>query len=306
MNVCIYCRVSSDEQVDKDISIPAQRKLLRRWAAQQGMTVVQEFLDEGESAYAPANKRPGFMAMMAFCKKNQAKLILVHKLDRFSRNREESILFKGMLRRAGVTVKSISEDYDPETPQGFLYEGMIEVINQFYSMNLATETIKGMSENAERGYHNGGSTPYGYRLEHTTENGRTRGRLVLGPEQEIATVKEIFRLATEEARGACYIANTLNRHGIPAPRTRHWGKDTVWNILKNPVYVGDLTWRRRKGVGRGQVRLTDPKEWVVAENSVPAIIERALFEKRKALSASRPFVSRPGQNGHGKYLLSRL
>ena len=59
------------------------------------------------------------------------------------------------------TVKSVTENYDPETPQGFLYEGMIEVINQFYSMNLATETVKGMRENAERGYHNGGQSPYG-------------------------------------------------------------------------------------------------------------------------------------------------
>ena len=62
-------------------------------------------------------------------------------------------------------MKSITENFDPDTPQGFLYEGMIEVIHPFYSMNFATETIKGMRENAERARFNGGRVPYGYRVE---------------------------------------------------------------------------------------------------------------------------------------------
>jgi site-specific DNA recombinase len=147
--VVTYCRVSSEEQALKDLSIPAQRKALSRWIEEKpDLNLAESFVDEGESAYAPADKRPGFCGMIAYCRKNPVDYILVHKLDRFSRNREESILFKSLLRKHGVTVKSITENYDPETPQGFLYEGMIEVINQFYSMNLATETMKGMKENA--------------------------------------------------------------------------------------------------------------------------------------------------------------
>ena len=142
-NVVTYYRVSSDEQALKDISIPAQRKAIHRWVDErEDHVLVSEFVDQGESAYAPADRRPGFCDMIRYCKKNEVDAILVHKLDRFSRNREESIIFKSLLRRAGVTVKSITENYDPETPQGFLYEGMIEVINQFYSMNLATENAK--------------------------------------------------------------------------------------------------------------------------------------------------------------------
>ena len=151
-NVVTYCRVSSDEQAEKDISIPAQRKALRSWVSDQAdYQIIGEFVDEGISAYAPADKRPGFCEMISYCRKNRVDFILVHKLDRFSRNREESILFKGLLRRNNVQIKSITEHFDPETPQGFLYEGMIEVINQFYSMNLATEVMKGMRENASRG-----------------------------------------------------------------------------------------------------------------------------------------------------------
>ncbi len=139
-------------------------------------------------------------------------------------------------------MKSITENYDPETPQGFLYEGMIEVINQFYSMNLATETMKGMRENAERGYHNGGRVPYGYRLEKVTDDhGREHSKLVPGPDDEVATVREIFRLAVEENRGTRGISRILNERGVPGPLGPHWNQSSVGHILNNRTYVGDTS-----------------------------------------------------------------
>ena len=204
MNTAVsYCRVSSDEQAARDISIPAQRKAIHRWVENQpDVTIVRDFVDEGQSAYAPADRRPGFCEMMSWCRKNKVKYILVHKLDRFSRNQEESIIFKSMLRKEGIQVRSITETFDSATPQGFLYEGMIEVINQFYSMNLATETMKGMRENAERGYINGGVTPYGYQRVKVEERGREHGRLVPGPPEAVAIVQRIFTLATEHGMGS--------------------------------------------------------------------------------------------------------
>ena len=220
VHVVTYCRVSSEEQAQKDISIPAQRKLLNRWVEERSdHRVIAEFVDEGQSAYAPADKRPGFCEMVSYCRKHRVDAILVHKLDRFSRNREESILFKSLLRKHGVSIRSITENFDPETPQGFLYEGMIEVINQFYSMNLATETLKGMRENAERGHVNGGRIPFGYRVEKVADaHGREHGTLVFGPEQDVALVREIFHMAANLGMGCKSIANTLNERGLAGCR----------------------------------------------------------------------------------------
>ena len=305
--VLTYCRVSSDEQALRDNSIPAQRKAIHRWVDQRpDHALVKDFVDEGESAYAPADRRPGFCAMMAFCKKHDVDYILVHKLDRFSRNREESIIFKGMLRRAGVQVKSITEDFDPDTPQGFLYEGMIEVINQFYSMNLATETIKGMRENAERGYHNGGRTPYGYQLDKVIVGGREHGRLVPGPDDQVATVREIFRLATEEGMGTSSIANDLNRRGVRAARSRHWNKASVHWILTNRVYVGDQVWNRTRKVGRTGRAINDESKWIIHENAHPALVDREDFELRQKLAKKRRFIKHDSPRRYVQYLLSRL
>ena len=304
-HVVTYCRVSSDEQALKDLSIPAQRKALARWIADQPEIMLSEaFVDEGESAYAAAAKRPGFCRMIAYCQTHPVAHILVHKLDRFSRNREESILFKSLLRRHGVTVKSITEHYDPETPQGFLYEGMIEVINQFYSMNLASETMKGMRENAERGYHNGGQSPYGYRSAQVTDaDGRTHSTLVLGPAHEVETVREMFRLAVDDARGAKSICQILNRRGIPGPRSPQWSQSSVGAVLNNQTYVGDTVWNQRSTkTGRRKAE----GEWITTERTHAPIIDRERFARRKTLAAQRTFNLRSSPRRAVTYLLARM
>ena len=303
-----YCRVSSEEQALKDISIPAQRKALHRWVDEQAeVALAADFVDEGESAYAPADRRPGFCEMVAYCRKNDVDLILVHKLDRFSRNREESILFKSLLRRHGVQVKSITENYDPETPQGFLYEGMIEVINQFYSMNLATETMKGMRENAERGFHNGGRVPYGYRLTKVTNgSGREHAKLVPGPQEEVAIIQEIFELAGNRGMGGRRITNLLNARKVPAPRSRHWSNSTINVILNNRVYVGDQVWNRSGKAGRHGRKKNDMDSWIITENAHEALVERDLFDKRKAAAKTRGLQAPKSSSRPVNYLLARL
>ncbi len=307
VNVVIYCRVSSDEQARKDLSIPAQRKALRRWVEDRGEhQIVREFVDEGQSAYGPAERRPGFSTMIRYCQKEKVDTILVHKLDRFSRNRDESVAFKALLRACGVQVCSITETFDPDTPQGFLFEGMIEVINQFYSMNLSTETLKGMRENAERGNHNGGTAPYGYRRERIEEGGKAYVKLVPGPAHEVELIREIFDMAVTGGKGARSIATLLNERGVPGPSSSHWGISTITFILNNRAYIGDQVWYRSKKRGRTGRQRTSEEDWIITPDAHPALISRELFERRKAAASKRAFTNRTSPELRVKYLLSRL
>ena len=158
MKVCCYARVSSERQAEKDLSIPAQLKALRRYASERGWEVVAEYVDEVESART-AN-RPKFKEMIAAARRKSKPFdaILVWKLSRFARNREDSIIYKSLLRKHGVQVISINEPVD-DSAAGKLLEGMIEVIDEFYSTNLAEDVLRGMAENAERGFCNGGANP---------------------------------------------------------------------------------------------------------------------------------------------------
>ena len=306
--VLTYCRVSSEEQALKDLSIPAQKKALARWLEQNpDHTPVGDFVDEGLSAFAPANKRTGFCDMIARCKARDVDVILVHKLDRFSRNQEESVLFKSMLRRHSVTVRSITENYDPDTPHGFLMEGIAEVMNQFFSMNLANEVRKGLRENAERGNWNGPYAPLGYRIERVkVDGGRDRRTLALGPPDEIALVRTIFELSTRHGLGAVSIAKVLNGQGLPSARGGVWCGGSVAMVLKNPAYAGDLVWNRVRTMRDGTHKRTEPKDQVRVSDAFPAIISRELFEQQQATARARDFRENHQRTRPVKHLLSRL
>ncbi len=102
IKVTLYARVSSERQAEKDLSIPAQLKALRNYAIKHGWESAKEFVDEAESARS-AN-RPAFQEMITHAKQKPLpfSIILVWKLSRFARNREDSILYKALLRRRGV------------------------------------------------------------------------------------------------------------------------------------------------------------------------------------------------------------
>ena len=91
--VIIYARVSSDRQ-DVDLSISAQLKALRDHASRNGYVAIKEFIDEAESGRSTS--RPAFREMISLARTKPApfEMILVWKLSRFARNREDSIIYK--------------------------------------------------------------------------------------------------------------------------------------------------------------------------------------------------------------------
>src|SRR5581483_3362586 len=112
MKAALYARVSSEKQAEKDLSIPAQLKALRDYALRRGWDIEREYIDEAESARSA--DRPKFQEMVAAAKQKNPpfNVILVWKLSRFARNREDSVLYKALLRRNGVDVVSINEQID--------------------------------------------------------------------------------------------------------------------------------------------------------------------------------------------------
>ena len=155
MRVAIYARVSSTRQAEKELSIPAQLKALRKYALGQEWNIVAEYLDEAQSARTA--DRPAFQEMIdaARSRNKPFDAILVWKLSRFARSREDSILYKSLLKRKRISVISMNEQID-ESPSGWMLEGMIEVIDEFFSANLSQDIKRGMKEIASRGFLNGG------------------------------------------------------------------------------------------------------------------------------------------------------
>jgi DNA invertase Pin-like site-specific DNA recombinase len=274
--VVAYARVSSKEQADKELSIPAQLKAIRKYCQDKDWNLVGEYIDEGKSA--KTTDRPAFQKMIVLAKKPNRHFdtIIVHKFDRFSRSREDHVIFKALLKKLGVSVYSITEQTDPETPHGFLLEGMLEVISEFYNMNLSAETRKGMVENAKRGYHNGGSPPYGYRIGKIKDGrGNDKSVWVLGPDVELNTIRRIFDLYVNRNKGYKAVVNILNEEQNPSPKGGLWSWTTVWHILHNDAYIGRKVWNKYDySAGK---KMKPETEWIISAEAHQPIVDRETF-----------------------------
>lgn len=289
----LYARVSSEKQ-DIDLSISAQLKALREYATKNSYDIVREFVDEAESGKTTA--RPAFKEMVSIARRTQKPfdLILVWKYSRFARSREDSIVYKTMLRKNGVQVVSITEPFD-DTPTGRLLEAMIESLDEFYSANLGEEITRGMRESASRGFYLSSRPPYGYRRIKVRDGGKERPKLEIDPEQA-KVVSSIFA-AFIQGKGLKQIIKELNSSGIAAPKGKTWGKTTIYLVLTSEAYIGTLVW------GQSSKRNLDP---IRVDNAWSAIIDKETFyQVQNMLKARAPSKIHP-RRVDSRYLLSGI
>ena len=164
---CAYIRVSTDKQ--EELSPDAQKRLVIDYAKKNNMLLTNDniYVENGISG-KKADKRPEFMKMigMAKSKEHPYDVILVWKFSRFARNQEESIVYKSLLKKNNVEVVSISEPL-AEGPFGTLIERIIEWMDEYYSIRLSGEVMRGMTEKALRGGYQS-TLPLGYRMNKET------------------------------------------------------------------------------------------------------------------------------------------
>jgi site-specific DNA recombinase len=288
----IYSRYSSHEQ-DGSSTIESQIRECRAYARQHGLLVMEDalFVDRAKEA-TTAEIRDAFKAMIATAQRTPRPfdIILVWKYSRFARSREDSALYKGLLRREGIEIVSASEPVDHHSATGVLIEGMIEVVDQYYSVRLAEEVRRGQTETTLEGFSTGGAAPYGYRRVETPDpKGRVdrTGKPVLRVtlEMEPITAAVVCRIFETYANGAGYkrIVLMLNQEGIPGPRSQSWDVSAIREMLRNPVYRGARVYGRNHKVrtdkGTRSKRARPSTTWATRENAHPAILAPDLWER---------------------------
>lgn len=180
MNAVIYARYSSDNQ--REESIEGQLRDCREYAEQNKLAIVGNYIDRALSARTA--DRPDFQRMIHDSEKRLFDVVLVWKLDRFSRDRYDSAHYKHILKKNGVRVVSVKEAI-ADGPEGIILESMLEGMAEYYSAELAVKVRRGQRENAMKCRNNGGTLAYGYSVNKET------GALVVNP-KTAPIVREIF------------------------------------------------------------------------------------------------------------------
>lgn len=280
----LYIRVSTDKQ--EELSPDAQKRLLIEYAEKHSILISEQYIFmEGGISGKKADKRPKFQQMIGLAKsKNHPfDVILVWKFSRFARNQEESIVYKSLLKQNNIDVISISEPLI-DGPFGSLIERIIEWMDEYYSIRLAGEVYRGMTEKALKGGYQA-SPPLGYKIVHAGE----LPEIVPG---EAEIVKTIFQKYVVEGLTLFQIARYLNALGFKTKQGKNFERRSVEYIIQNPIYKGYIRWNR---VNNATKEIKDESEWITEKGQHEPIISEELFDQaqKKFLTDYTPSKARP-------------
>ena len=229
MRAALYTRVSTEEQATEGFSLDAQMRRLEMYCKMEGWTVAGKYREEGHSGRN--TKRPEYQRMMS--DKDQWDVVLVLKMDRIHRN---SMNFTEMMKDLGDCGKrfcSVQEQFDTDSATGRFVMDLMQRIAQLESEQIGERVKIGMERKAKFGKGLLGSGhPYGYEYSH--------GKLKV-INDEMFTVRAIYNMYRKNYTME-FIADSLNDALIPAKKGGKWNKQSVCNILHNPLYAGYVEW----------------------------------------------------------------
>lgn len=249
MNVILYARVSTDRQAEKDLSIPAQLRLMRDHARQQGWTVVEELVEPGVSA--TNTDRPVLQSMLKRVVSGAVKadIVLAHKLNRLARNLDDYIPIRAALWKHGIRLAYVVERVD-ETAAGRLLENVMASIAQFESANLSEETKKGMRQKVLQGGwpHR---PPRGYVAVRQADEKNRGSHCEVHPRQGPLVTKAFEMFATGHV-SIDTVAMRLAADGMIGATGKPLVHSHLHHILTNPFYVGIIEWQGLRVKGAHQ------------------------------------------------------
>lgn len=271
-----YARFSTDMQ--REESIDAQFRAINEYCSRNKIFLVNTFSDEGISG--TTDNRPQFQKMIKLA--DEVDFIIVHKLDRFSRNKYDSAIYKRELSQKNVRVISVLENLD-DSPESVILESVLEGMSEYFSKNLSREVKKGLYENAYKGKFNGGVPLFGYSIDENKN-------YIINEYQAIA-VRLIF---DRFAKGSSYteIINELDSLGYKTVKGNSFKSTTLYEMLSNERYIGtyifskeDYNLRNKK---RNSHRYKNREDMIIIENGNPAIIDKKtwnLVKERQKLNS---------------------
>jgi site-specific DNA recombinase len=286
--VAIYCRYSSDAQ-KHSLSIEAQTRACQEFSKKQGWTIYKLYIDEARSG--TSDKREAFQRMItdAVAATPPFDIVLVHKSDRFARNREDAVKYKALLKRQKIRFYSATEPIGSGDVTEVLLESMLDGIAEFYSLQLSQRTLAGMAEAARNGW-SIGMPPYGYKLVAVDTLKGKKKKLVVDT-TEARVVRRIFALYAS-GDGVHTIREKLGK------KEYRFNKNFLFRMLRNERYIGHTSYGKRPAPGS-----KTSIEPIRIENTHEAIIDKKIWDKVQMLFEQKnaPNVTRFVQSD---YLLS--
>jgi len=312
MAVGVYLRVSTEEQRERQ-SIATQRDFAVRYTDLHQLPIHAVYADDGVSGTVPVDRRPEGARLLRDARLKKFDQLLVYKLDRLGRETRLTLEAVAELEKCGVRVRSMTEEFDSQTPIGRLMITMLSGFAAHEREVIRERSMAGTERKAEAGVWLGGITPYGYRKQGM----KGESRLVISDEpipgfalSEAEVIQTIYRMCAKEKKSCQRIADHFNRLVLPCgsadtvssqgagKRNRRvakiWRPAHVGNLIRNRTYMGQHIYGKRSN-NRNRKTIT---------RSVPAIVSEKLWKAAQKVLRSNQIMCR--RNRKHSYLLRGL
>jgi site-specific DNA recombinase len=229
-NAVIYCRVSTKEQVEEGNSLVTQEKMCREYALAHGYSVVQIFIEQGESAKTA--DRTELKKLLDYCsyKKHQITAVIAYKIDRISRNTDDYSQIRLLLKRYNVEIKSTSEHFE-NSPAGRFMENIIANVAQFDNDVRAERSINGMKEAVREGRYVW-YAPVGY------TNIRVQGKSTIIPDASAPLIRDAFTLMATNNYTVEEVWKMMLKKGLTNRTGKPLSRPYFHRVLRNQLYTG--------------------------------------------------------------------
>ena len=317
--VGVYCRLSDEDRDklnknDDSDSIVNQRSMCLKFANQNGWNVVDIYSDDDFSGAGV--DRPDFNRLLKDCESGKINLVLCKSQSRFSRDMEviERYLHNKFIEW-GVRFVSIVDNADTSIESNKKSRQINGLINEWYLDDLSTNIKKSLKNKREDGLFMGSFAPYGY---DRSEDGH---KLIID-HVAAEVVKKIFDMYAS-GNGYHKICEYLNNNNIP-PRSVYkkqkgskfvcsncdlksvrWNTDTIAQILRNEVYIGNLVQGKKTSMGYKvhKFKKVDEKDWCRIENTHEPIIDVEIWDKVQNILKTH---ASPTKTGEIHYLSKKI
>ena len=267
-----YSRYSSDRQ--KESSVEAQQAEIDAWAAAHHVVIIERYVDRAVSG--KTDERPDFQRLLSDLKRRRVDFVLVHKTDRFARNRYDAAIYQRVIRERGARLICVAQDFG-DGPESVILEALMQGMAEYYSLNLATEVIKGRKVIISKGKHPGGTYPFGY-----GPDGQGGYAIV---ELEAYYIRRLYQAVIDGTPPYTHIIAEMREAGIRGRRGRFLSPGNVSSMLKLPIYAG--IYEARAGDAASRI-----------ENNHPAIVSKEVYEEAVRIMEARKNVGRKPRNAY--------
>lgn len=272
-----YARFSSERQHES--SIEAQNEAIAAYCQQKHITIVEQYADRALSG--KTDNRPEFQRLLSDLKHRRVDFVLVHKTDRFARNRYDAAIYSRIIKQRGARLVAVAQDFG-EGPEAVILEALMQGMAEYYSLNLATEVIKGRKIAISKGKHAGGTYPFGY-----APDGQGGYQIV---EVEAYYIRRLYQAVIDGTPPYAHILSEMRELGIKGRRGAYLTSGNVAAMLRMPIYAGIYDAKAGGTVSH-------------IENNHPAIVSKETYEEAVKTMEAR---KNAGRKAKKEYLCTGL